>query len=237
MSVTTHLSFLSILCLTSYLKEDIKMKVFFDTEFTGLKKDTSLISIGCISENGDQFYAELDDFNKHDVNEWMKENVFKHTIRVGPNGYFNKSNIKLESTIINASKKSTVCYGGRGKVSFAIKDWLKIIGGQENGIEFVSDVCHYDMVLMVDLLTDGKTALDLPEWIGAACYDINQDIAWVYNIDERTAFEKSRELVAEDLWPSYPFFNTMKHNALYDAEVISVIYKVIEMRRGRSYDV
>ena len=35
------------------------MNIFFDTEFTGLRKDTTLISIGMIAENGKTFYAEL----------------------------------------------------------------------------------------------------------------------------------------------------------------------------------
>lgn len=38
------------------------MKVFFDTEFTGLHKNTTLISIGLISEDRRIFYAELTDY-------------------------------------------------------------------------------------------------------------------------------------------------------------------------------
>lgn len=37
------------------------MLVFFDTEFTELSKDSCLISIGLISEDGKEFYAELYD--------------------------------------------------------------------------------------------------------------------------------------------------------------------------------
>lgn len=40
------------------------MKIFFDTEFAGFAKDGPLpylISIGCIAENGQEFYAELND--------------------------------------------------------------------------------------------------------------------------------------------------------------------------------
>ena len=40
------------------------MNIFFDTEFTGLQKDTDLISIGLISENNDVFYAEITDYDK-----------------------------------------------------------------------------------------------------------------------------------------------------------------------------
>ena len=53
------------------------MKLFFDTEFTGLRKDTTLISIGIVSEDDRTFYAELTDYDRQQAeeNEWVKENV------------------------------------------------------------------------------------------------------------------------------------------------------------------
>ena len=55
------------------------MKIFFDTEFTGLHKDTTLISIGLISEDRRCFYAELTDYKRTlpDVDNWnwIEENV------------------------------------------------------------------------------------------------------------------------------------------------------------------
>ena len=39
-------------------------KIFFDTEFTGLQLNTSLISIGLVTEHGFSFYAELNDYKK-----------------------------------------------------------------------------------------------------------------------------------------------------------------------------
>ena len=54
------------------------LKIFFDTEFTGLRQDTTLISIGMISENGRQFYAELTDYNEKLCDDWIKENVLEH---------------------------------------------------------------------------------------------------------------------------------------------------------------
>ena len=53
------------------------MKVFFDCEFTGLHQFTTLISIGCVTENSDVFYAELDDYNVSQVDEWVQENVIR----------------------------------------------------------------------------------------------------------------------------------------------------------------
>lgn len=54
------------------------MKIFFDTEFTGLHKDTTLISIALISENGKYFYGGLLDYDKDQVDEWIQENVINH---------------------------------------------------------------------------------------------------------------------------------------------------------------
>ena len=51
------------------------MNLYFDTEFTGLHKNTTLISIGIISEDGKTFYAELNDYDKSQVDEWIQSNV------------------------------------------------------------------------------------------------------------------------------------------------------------------
>ncbi len=40
------------------------MKIFFDTEFTGLHQGTTLISIGMITEDGRELYCELNDYDK-----------------------------------------------------------------------------------------------------------------------------------------------------------------------------
>lgn len=58
------------------------MKIFFDTEFTGLKKDTALLSIGIVDENGREFYSEVEAPEiMADVNQWIKENVIANFTR------------------------------------------------------------------------------------------------------------------------------------------------------------
>lgn len=47
------------------------MNIYFDTEFTGLHQNTTLISIGCVSEDNKTFYAELDDYDQSQVNVWI----------------------------------------------------------------------------------------------------------------------------------------------------------------------
>ena len=51
------------------------MKIFFDTEFTGLHQDTTLISIGMIAEDGRELYCELNDYDKTQIDDWLKDNV------------------------------------------------------------------------------------------------------------------------------------------------------------------
>lgn len=56
-------------------KRENKMKIFFDIEFTGLHKNTILISIGCVSETGKEFYAESMDYDRNQVDDWINKNV------------------------------------------------------------------------------------------------------------------------------------------------------------------
>ena len=51
------------------------MNLYFDTEFTGLRKDTTLISIGIVSEDGRKFYAEFTDYDESQCGDWIKQNV------------------------------------------------------------------------------------------------------------------------------------------------------------------
>ena len=52
------------------------MKVFFDTEFTGLHQNTTLISIGMVAEDGQaSFYAEFTDYDQSQIDDWLQSNV------------------------------------------------------------------------------------------------------------------------------------------------------------------
>ena len=53
-------------------------KIFLDTEFTGLHKNTTLISAGLVSECGKTFYAEFSDYDKSQINDWLQDNVIKN---------------------------------------------------------------------------------------------------------------------------------------------------------------
>ncbi|MCH9739493.1 MAG: 3'-5' exoribonuclease [Epsilonproteobacteria bacterium] len=67
------------------------MKIFFDTEFTGLHKNTTLISIGMVAEDGRELYCELNDYDKSQVDNWIKENVISNLYNTNP---INKKQLK-----------------------------------------------------------------------------------------------------------------------------------------------
>jgi len=93
------------------------MKIFFDTEFTGLHQGTTLMSIGLVDEDGRTFYAELVDYDKSQVNDWLQENVLAN---------FTKENIvnkdQLRQQLVN---------------------WLSVY----DKVEIWSDCLAYDWVL------------------------------------------------------------------------------------------
>lgn len=214
------------------------MKFWFDCEFTGLRKDTTLISLGIVAENNAQFYAEFCDFNKYHVtgDPWFEENVFKNTMRVDSSGRFSKPESTYERAVKNF-KGNLVVFGDRSHIKDLLIGWLQQHGaGVNEPAEFISDVCHYDMVLLIDLLSDGGLAFDIPSWISPQCYDINQDIAWIYNISSQKAFDMDREFVAKDLSEIYTLIDypkEMKHNALWDAGIIQTIYREIYPKRNK----
>jgi hypothetical protein len=185
------------------------MKVFFDTEFTGLHKNTTLISLGCVDDNGRTFYAEFTDYDKSQVDDWINENVIKSLSYAKKNSFFRKN---------GAFEHDWRIRGDKTMVRETLDEWLS----QYTFVELVSDVCHYDMVLLIDLFGD---AFSLPENVNPSCHDINQDIAEFYgNVTERWAFEKSREEILKECGETIV---GVKHNALYDAQVIRVIYNYI----------
>ena len=187
---------------------------FFDTEFTGLRKDTTLISIGIVSDTGDRFYAELTDYDEGMCDEWIEKNVLDHLVLSG--------NAELEESLA-ADNKTTTVIGSKADVCCELMEWLEMDANFDSDYAavFVSDVSHYDMVLLIDLLAGN--AMKLPEFITPACHDINQDIATMLDISEKAAFDISRERLLTDRGIDLP--KGQKHNALYDAEVIKAIYE------------
>lgn len=178
------------------------MKVFFDTEFTGLHKDTTLISIGLISESGKTFYAEFTDYDGSQVDEWIQEHVI------------NNLKFNYQGKFFTVRDGNMEVHHDKYHIHRQLAKWFE----QFDTVELVSDVCHYDMVLLIDIFGH---AFKLPNNVNPACHDINQDIARYFNLTERDAFDYSREEIVMGKIPGD------KHNSLYDAKVIREIYHVV----------
>lgn len=61
-----------------------RTKVFMDCEFTGLHQGTTLISIGMIAEDGRELYCELNDYDKTQIDDWLKDNVIANLHNTNP---------------------------------------------------------------------------------------------------------------------------------------------------------
>ena len=108
-----------------------KTKIFFDAEFTGLHQKTTLISIGFISECGKTFYAELTDYDKSQINDWLQTNVIDNlTLRTREN---------MQHT--NGNDVSVRC-DSKNLKGF-LEQWLS----QFDSVEIWSDCLSYDWVL------------------------------------------------------------------------------------------
>lgn len=129
-----------------------RVKLFLDTEFTGLHQNTTLISIGIISEFGDTFYAEFNDYNANQIanDHWIEANVI--------------NNLLHDTKEFNSIADRNI-YGNKSEIAYALKNWLE----QFRDVEFWSDCLAYDWVLFNDLF---KQCNGLPRNVSYIPFDI-----------------------------------------------------------------
>lgn len=175
------------------------MRIFLDTEFTGLHKNTTLISIGLVDEDGRSFYAEFTDYDKKQADEWIEENIIGHLI--------------LPTLVYDIIKQCNVSeyslfVGDKQTITNKLLVWLS----SYEEVEIWSDCLAYDWVLFCDLFGG---ALNLPKNI----YYIPFDLATLFrlsNIDPDISREEYCGLSIN---------SDNKHNALWDARVIKACFE------------
>ena len=170
-------------------------KIFFDTEFTGLHQGTTLISLGMVAESGEIFYAEFTDYDKSQVDGWLKENVID----------------KLFLTMSEGTKYFTSDGHSKAKGDTVyIREFLNEWFAQFDKVEIWSDCLSYDWVLFCQIFGH---AFNIPRNI----YYIPFDICTLFKangIDPDINREEFSELKE----------GAKKHNALWDAKVIQACY-------------
>lgn len=130
------------------------MKVFFDTEFTGLHQNTTLISIGLIAEDGKTFYAEFTDYDRNQVDSWIGTNVIDNLV------------IHKDRDIYYLiTDEEAIVKGHAPYIRTHLEEWL----GQFDLVEMWSDCLSYDWVLFNQLFGH---AFNIPKNIYYIPFDI-----------------------------------------------------------------
>lgn len=201
------------------------MNLFFDSEFTGLHQNTTLISIGIISEDGRTFYGEFIDYDREQVTDWIQENVIENlkykAPRQGEDEYYIQSRHESNPTGNSIDDGCSITMrGNTERIRIELRKWLK----QFDAIEMWSDCLAYDWVLFNGLLAEyyeGYPAL--PKNV----YYIPFDICTLFKyrgIDP----DVNREEFAKGGMETW-FSSEEKHNALFDAKVIRICHGLLSM--------
>lgn len=177
------------------------MKIFFDTEFTGLHQSTTLISIGLISESDRTFYAEFNDYNQAQLNDWLRDHVMPHLqfrdIDIA------MPELDLEHHVMKAS---------RPIVKETLSKWI----AQFDAVEMWADCPAYDWVLFGALFGG---ALNIPQQIFWNAFDV----ATLLNVAGIAPDIDRKKFVG------LPEMNL--HNALDDAKLTKACYEKLKVMR------
>lgn len=188
-------------------------KVFIDAEFTGLHQDTTLISIGLVADNGDYFYAEFNDFDRDQIDDWLEKNVMS-------NLFFPKF-IEEKSSIFPKSYevKNWLMCGTTPIIVNKLKQWFE----KYDQIEIWSDCLSYDWVLFNQLFGG---AMGIPSNISYIPFDICTYLK-IKGVDpDITREEFAKAFIRPD---NYFANKVVKHNSLWDAYVIEGCFNKLEV--------
>lgn len=176
-------------------------RIYYATEFTGLHAGTTLISIGLVTDDDKEFYAELTDYDDSQVDDWIQEHVLGNLL-------FNEF-----ETVSKQFGNITFVKGTSEEVGTQLQAWLRTF----NHVELWSDVCHYDMVLFQELFGG---ASGVPGNVDYICYDI-ATVFKMFGIDPNISREAFIDKPIEGV----------KRNALHDAKVIRACYDKLQRNR------
>lgn len=171
------------------------MTLFYDSEFTGLTADSTLISLAFIDESGRSFYAEFSDFNRSQCDDWIATNVLSHCewIDTGTEPF------------IRTVGEETQCYGDSALVRQHLGDWLSTYQQAEVWAD-----CHaYDWVLLCQLFGG---AFQLPK----SLFYMPMDLVTLLRLKGIDPDIDRNQLSG--------LANAVRHNALDDAHLLRACY-------------
>lgn len=207
---------------------DEKLNIYFDTEFTGLDRDTDLISIGLSTNDGTWFYGELTDYDHSKIDRWLQDHVINNLLLDDyPKIYTEELHMPSAPGHYHIKIK-----GDKAYIREELLKWLenesKLAGGKQ--IQMISDCYAYDWMLFIDLICEDGKALSLPKFI----YYIPLDLSTMlsdhgYDPDvSREAFAAKKYSEKINYIKSCNVFNNtyknIKHNSLWDAFIIVICH-------------
>ena len=204
-----------------------RTKLFLDTEFTGLHQDTSLISIGIVSEDGRKFYAERADKRLNldvDTAKFLSDNVFPQmsSLYANPERHHDTS-LPINQVIADFHRIYDTCVLpeyykpfqriGDTHLQSALTNWLTGFGCN---VEVWVDVGSWDWVLFCEIFGGAR---NLPGNV----YYIPFDISTRMEMRGMDPDQSRHELL--DKPADYP-----RHNALFDAMLLRELYEYLEAK-------
>ena len=197
------------------LHQDMKStKIFYDTKSTGLHQDTTLISIGLVSECGKHFYMELSDYDFEQLDDWVMENVVENLVMqeafVAEDEFYSVTRHSDNPVGNNIYKSYSIqLRGDTSLLKFELEKWLD----QFKHVEMWSDCLAYNWVLFCEIWGG---ALDIPGHILYTPFDLST----MFKINGINPDADREEFAEVNIpHPANTSFSP-KHNALWDAEVI-----------------
>lgn len=171
------------------------VRLFYDSEFTGLNQSAKLISLAFSAETGEEFYAEFTDCGLDQCNTWIQHNVLAHTrwLRHGET-----------EPLCRQEGKLRLCLGETPFVRGHLAEWL----GQFPAIQVWADCPAWDWVLFCELFDGG---LHIPKQV----FYLPMDLATLFHCaglcpdTSRATFVGLAGTDATDV----------PHNALWDARL------------------
>lgn len=200
-----------------------KVRLFLDTEFTDLRQDCELISIGIVAsidgyEDNPCFYAESIDYSEDKCSDFVRTDVLPHLI-LGD---------KPQAVVTNTGNFSSYAIlGTEEDITMHLINWLhELLGqtpdnvwqyGEDEPIEIWSDVLNYDWTLFRHLFeNDGG----LPNYI----YYIPFDLSTAFRVNGINPDISREDYARMHHSDEVDMIARKKHNSLYDAMIIYYCY-------------
>jgi hypothetical protein len=186
------------------------MRYYLDTEFIEDGSTVDLVSIGVVSEDGREYYAQSAEFDHHKADEWVKEHVLKQLVMC-PHGEPGQKGIaglyradKAYHKKYGHCKFDTCPWRTREQIK---QDILAFMDSEQHGTpEIWGYYSAYDHIAFCQLF--GKM-IDLPDGYPMYTHDL---IQWADMLGN----------------PQLPLQEDSEHNALADARWNKTVWEFLQ---------